>query len=95
MEQSHGQKSSKSFRVSVSYISEVEGDFKVVPEVVGELGIHVQHFQDIFSEDFMEVTVGQSPHISVGFARSGIKVDWLAEDVVLPWGLREGGRALK
>lgn len=73
------------FAVLAAHITEVEGDFQVVPEVVGELGIHVQHLQNVFSEDFMEIAVGQSPHISVGLTRPGVKVDGLAKDVVLPW----------
>lgn len=69
--------------VYTTHISQVEGDFQVVPEVVCELRIHVEHLQNIFSEDLVEVAVGQSPHISVGFSRTGVQVDRLAEDVVL------------
>lgn len=69
--------------VHTTHISQVEGDFQVVPEVVCELRIHVEYLQYIFSEDFVEVTVGQSPHISVGFSRAGVQVDRLTEDVIL------------
>lgn len=72
-----------------THIPEVEGDFQVIPEMVRKLRVHVQHLQDVLSEDLVEVAVGQRPHVGVGLARSRIQVDGLAEDVVLPWRRRE------
>lgn len=65
-------------------VSEVEGDLQVSPEVVRELGVHVQHLQQIFPVDLMEVAVGQSAHVCVRFTRSSVQVDGLPEYIILP-----------
>lgn len=67
-----------------THIPQVEGNFQIVPEVVCELRVHVQHLQNIFSEYLVQVAVGQSSHISVGLTRPGVQVDWFSKDVVLP-----------
>lgn len=72
-----------------THISEVEGDFQVVPEQVGEVGVHVQHLQQVVPEDLVKVAVGQSPDIRVGFTRPSVQVDRLAKYVVLS--CRNGG----
>lgn len=71
--------------VTETHIPEVEGDLQVVPEMFCKLRIHIKNLQNIFSKYFVEVTVGQSPHIRVGFSWSGIQVDRLTKNVVLPW----------
>lgn len=38
-------------------VSEVEGKFQVVEEVVSELGVHIYHLQQIFSLDGAQVAV--------------------------------------
>lgn len=50
-----------------THVSEVEGDFQVVPEMICKLRIHVENLQNIFPKDFVEVTVGQRPHVSIRF----------------------------
>lgn len=40
-----------------THVSEVEGDFQVVPEVISKLRIHVQHLLNIFSQNLMKVAV--------------------------------------
>ena len=67
-----------------TYVSQVEGDLQVPPEVLGELGVHVQHLLNVLSQDLVEVAVGQGAHVRVGLAGPRVKVDGLAEDVVLP-----------
>lgn len=66
-----------------THISEVEGNFQVVPEQVGEVWVHVQHLQQVISEDLVQVTVGQSPDVSVGFTRSSVQIDRFAKYVIL------------
>lgn len=66
-----------------THISEVEGNFQVVPEEVAEVGVHVQHLQQVISEDLVKVAVGQSPDISVRFTRPSVQVDRLAKYVIL------------
>lgn len=67
-----------------THIPKIESDLQVVPEIFRKLGIHIKNLQNIFSKNFVEVTVGQSPHICVGFAWSGIQVYRLTKDVILP-----------
>lgn len=55
-------------KLRVTHIPQVEGDLKVVPEVVCKLRVHVEHLQDVFPQDLVKVAVGQGPHIRVGFA---------------------------
>lgn len=69
----------------LTHIPEVEGDLQVLPKMFCKLGIHIKNLQNIFSKNFVEVTVGQSPHISVGFTWSGIQVDWFTKNIVLTW----------
>lgn len=45
--------SSNVLSVWVAYISKVECDFQVAPEVVWEIGVHVQHFQQVVSQDLV------------------------------------------
>lgn len=66
-----------------THISQVEGDLQVVPEHFGEVGIHVQHFQQVVSQDLVKVAVGQSPDVSAGFPRPPVQTDGFAKDVVL------------
>lgn len=69
-----------------THISQVEGDLQVVPEHIGEVGIHVQHFQQVVSQDLVKVTVGQSPDISARFTWPPIQTDGFSKDVVLSYG---------
>lgn len=69
-----------------THISEVEGDLQVVPEQVGEVGVHVQHLQQVVSEDLVKVAVGQSPDIGVGFPRPPVQIDRFAKYVVFSCG---------
>jgi len=71
---------------SIAHISQVEGDLQVVPEHIGEVGIHVQHFQQVVSEDLVKVTVGQSPDVRTGFTRPPIQTDGFPKDVVPSYG---------
>lgn len=66
-----------------THISQVEGDLQVVPEHVSEVGIHVQHFQQVVSQDLVKVAVGQSSDISTGFAWPSIQTDGFTKYVVL------------
>lgn len=66
-----------------THISQVEGDLQVVPEHVREVGIHVQHLQQVVPQDLVEVAVGQSPDVGARFARPSVQADVLAENVVL------------
>lgn len=66
-----------------THISQVEGDLQVVPEHVREVGIHVQHLQQVVPQDLVEVAVGQSPDVGARFARPSIQADVLTEDVIL------------
>lgn len=68
-----------------THISEVEGNFQVVPEQVGEVGVHVQHLQQVVSEDLVKVAVGQSPDISVRFARPSVQIDCFTKYVILSY----------
>ena len=68
-----------------THVSEVEGDLQVPPEVLGELGVHVQHLLNVLSQDLVEVAVGQRPHVSAGLPRSGLRVYGLAENIILAW----------
>lgn len=74
-----------------THISEVEGNFQVVPEQVREVGVHVQHLQQVISEDLVKVAVGQSPDVSVGFPRPPEQVDGFTKDVVFSYIRRAGG----
>lgn len=67
-----------------THISEVECDLQVTPKVFTELWVHVQHLLNILPLDLVEVTVGQSSHVSIGLAWSGVEVDGLTKDVILP-----------
>lgn len=68
-----------------THISQVEGDFQVIPEHVCEVGIHVQHLQQIISQDLVKVAVGQSPDIRAGFTWPPVQTDGFTEDVVLSY----------
>lgn len=70
----------------MTYISQVEGDLQVAPEVIWEFWIHVQNLQNILSVDLVQVTVGKSPDISVGLAWSSIQVDRLTKYIILSCG---------
>lgn len=66
------------------FIPEVKGQLQVGEEVVGELRVHVQHFQDLLPLDGVQVTVAERAHVRARFPRLGEQVDHLAENVVLP-----------
>lgn len=66
-----------------TYISQIEGDLQIAPEVIGELWIHVQYLQNILSVDLVQVTVGKSSDVSVGLAWSGIQINGLTEYIIL------------
>lgn len=66
-----------------THISQVEGNLQVVPEHVGEVGIHVQHFQQVVSQDLVKVAVGQSSDVSAWFTWPSIQTDGFTKDVVL------------
>lgn len=68
-----------------THISEIEGDLQVVPEHVGEVGIHVQHFQQVVSQDLVKVAVRQSPNVSTGFTWPPIQTDGFPKDIVLSY----------
>lgn len=68
-----------------THISQVEGDLQVVPEHVREVRIHVQHFQQVVSQDLVKVAVGQSPDVSAGFTWPPIETDGFTKDVVLSY----------
>ena len=78
-----------------TYVSQVEGDLQVPPEVLAELGVHVQHLLDVLAQDLVQVAVGQGAHVRVGLAGPRVQVDGLAEDVVLPWREREGAESFE
>lgn len=69
--------------VCVTHVSKVEGDLQVAPEMVRELRVHVQDLQHVLSVDFVQVAVGQGPHISVGLPRTSVQVDGFTEYIVL------------
>lgn len=69
-----------------THISEVEGNLQVVPEQVGKVRVHVQHLQQVISEDLVKVAVGQSPDISVRFTRPSVQIDCFTKYVVLAYG---------
>lgn len=52
-----------------THVSQVEGDLQAGPEVVGELGVHVQHLQQVVPMDLVQVAVGEGPHVPIGLAR--------------------------
>lgn len=58
--------------------------------MVGKLGVHVQHLQDLLPLDGVKVAVAQRPHVGARLPRLREEVDELAEDVVLAW--RERGK---
>ena len=66
-------------------ISQVEGDLQVAPEHVGEVGIHVQHFQQVVPQDLVKVAVGQSSDVGARLTRPSVQTDGLAKDVVLSY----------
>lgn len=74
-----------------THIPQVEGDLQAGPEVVRELGVHVQHLQQVVSVDLVQVAVGEGPHVPVGLPRARVQVQRLSEDVVLPWRPPRGG----
>lgn len=53
--------------------------------MVSELGVHVEHLQDLVSLDGVKVAVAQRPHVGARLPRLREEVDELAEDVVLAW----------
>ena len=64
-------------------IPQVKGQLQIGQEVVGELGVHVQHLQDLLALDGVQVAVAECAHVCVGFPRLGVQVDHLTKDVVL------------
>ena len=66
-----------------THIPQVEGDLQAGPEVVRELGVHVQHLQQVCPLDLVQVTVGQGPYICAGLARPGMETNGLSKDVIL------------
>lgn len=68
-----------------TYISQVECDLQVGPELVSEVRIHVHHLQQVLSLDLVKVAVGQSPDVRAGFAWPPIKTDGFTKDIVLPY----------
>lgn len=66
-------------------VPQVKGQLQVGQEVVGELGVHVQHLQDLLPLDGVKVAVAQRSHVRARLPRLGEEVDELAEDVVLAW----------
>lgn len=67
MQQSNSSEA-ETLKSCATHVSQIEGDLQVVPEIVRKLRVHVEHLQDVFPEDLVEVAVGQSPHVGVGFA---------------------------
>ena len=65
-----------------THISQVEGDLQVIPEHVGEVGIHVQHLQQVVSLNLVKVAVGQSPDVGAGFSWPPVQADGFPKDVV-------------
>lgn len=64
------------------FVSEIEGEFQVVEEIVSKLWVHIYHLQQIFSLDGAQIAVTQRSHVSVGLPRLGVQMDHFAEDVV-------------
>lgn len=64
------------------FISEIEGEFQVVEEIVGKLWVHIYHLQQIFSLDGAQIAVTQRSHVCVGLPRLGVQMDHFAEDVI-------------
>ena len=59
--------------------------------MVRELGVHVQHLQQVVAVDLVQVAVGEGPHVPVGLPRARVQVQRLSEDVILPWRPPRGG----
>lgn len=66
-----------------THISQVEGDLQVIPKRVREVGIHVQHFQQVVPQDLVKVAVGQGPDVSAGLPWSLTETDRFSKDVIL------------
>lgn len=68
------------------HVAQVEGDLEGAPEAVGELGVHVQHLEQVLTQDLVQVAVGESPNVRPRLPGPGVQVQRLPEGVVLTWG---------
>lgn len=59
--------------------------------MVRELGVHVQHLQQVVPMDLVQVAVSEGPHVPVGLARPRVEVQRLSKNVILPWRPWRGG----
>lgn len=78
-----------------THISQVEGDLQVIPEHVGEVRIHVQHLEQVVSQNLVKVAVGQSPDVGAGFTWPPIQADGFTKDVVLSYRNQKERRGLE
>ena len=73
-----------------THISQVEGDLQVPPEDVREVGVHVQHLQQVVPQDLVKVAVGQRSHVRARLPRALVQAERLAKDIVLTCGYTVG-----
>lgn len=69
----------------VTYVSHVVRDLQVFFERMIELGVQVQHLEQVVSVDFVQVAVRQRPHVTARLADGGVLARVFAEYVVLAW----------
>ena len=48
----------------VTYISEIKRNLQVLGESVGELRVHLENVQQIVTENFVQIAVGQGAYVT-------------------------------
>ena len=69
-----------------THVAQVEGDLEVAREAVGELGVHLEHVQQVVARDLVQVAVRQRAHVAARLAHRRVTTHVLAEHVVLACG---------
>lgn len=64
-------------------LPEIAGEDEVTWERVGESCVELQHLQQSFSLDHMQVTVSQRPHIGTRMSKRGLFPENIAEHITL------------
>lgn len=72
-------------RYNCSYISHVERDFQIVGEKGVELWVEVQHFQQVVTMYFVEVTICQRSDIARWFTNGSVQAGILSKNIIFTW----------
>lgn len=64
-------------------VPEIVGEHKVPGEGVGEGVVEVQHLQQLFPLDGVQVAVGEGTHVGGTLAHRGVLPEGVAEDITL------------